>query len=233
MHELAKPLSPVDSDGNGRTPVRLHTPEDIPNAPIPALADGATLWLTGLPCSGKSTLAFRIGQELEHRGHEVEVLDADVLRAGICRGLGFSKQDRDENVARIGWVCGALNRHGVVAIAAVVSPYREARTRLRTSLQRFVEIYVDAPVSVCMERDVKGLYAKAKRGEIAHFTGLDDPYEEPLTPEIVVATARMNVDESARHILAALEALRFTHTPQQPAAEQLCECLDGQCVDAR
>lgn len=232
MHELAKPPSPVDSDGRGRIPVRPQNPEDIRNLPIPALADGATLWLTGLPCSGKSTLAARIGSELSRRGHRVEVLDADVLRTNLCRDLGFSKQERDENVARIGWVCGTLNRHGVVAIAAAVSPYRVARARLRSSLPRFVEIFVDAPLSVCMARDVKGLYAKASRGEIAHFTGLDDPYEEPLAPEIVVATAGMSVDESALHIFAALESLRFSHASRQPAAEE-CSQLSPVCLSVR
>ena len=187
--------------------------------PIPALVEGATLWFTGLPCSGKSTLAFRTGEELASRGHRVEVLDADVLRTTICHGLGFSKQDRDENVARIGWICSLLNRQGVTAIAAVVSPYREARARLRSSLPRFVEIYVNAPLAVCMERDVKGLYARASRGEIVHFTGLDDPYEEPLAPEVVVETARLSVDESARHILDALRSLRFA----EPSHRQLAE----------
>ncbi|MGA1984281.1 MAG: adenylyl-sulfate kinase [Acidobacteriaceae bacterium] len=231
MHDQARPNGPFNSDGDSRSRLRPEKPEDIPNTLIPALAEGATLWLTGLPCSGKTTLAVRIGVELERRGHRVEVLDADVLRATVCRGLGFSKQDRDENVARIGWICEALNRHGVVAIAAVVSPYRAARARLRSSLPRFVEIYVSAPLDVCMERDVKGLYARARRGEIAHFTGIDDPYEEPLAPEIVVETARMSVDESALHILDTLEALSFTQAPHQQTTEQpselRCECLDA------
>jgi adenylylsulfate kinase len=180
---------------------------------IPALANGATLWFTGLPCSGKSTLAFRVGQELQLRGHPVEVLDADVLRGTLCRDLGFSKTDRDENIARIGWVCAALNRHGVVALAAAVSPYREARARLRLSLPNFVEIYVKAPLRVCMERDVKGLYAKASRGEIAGFTGIDDPYEEPLAPEVIVETARMSVEQCTEQILRAIETGNYQQTP--------------------
>jgi adenylylsulfate kinase len=167
-----------------------------------------------------------MGEELAGRGHRVEVLDADVLRAGICRGLGFSKQDRDENVARIGWVCEVLNRHGVIAIAAVVSPYREVRARLRSSLPRFVEIYVHAPLAVCMDRDVKGLYARAARGEIAHFTGLDDPYEEPLAPEITVETARMSVDESALHILGALRSMSFAEA-SHPRPELSRACLSA------
>jgi adenylylsulfate kinase len=201
MHDLGEPRSPIPISSHDRTADAL--------APIPALAEPATLWLTGLPCSGKTTLASRMGEELARRGHRAVVLDADVLRATVCRGLGFSREDRDENVARIGGLCGVLNRQGVTAIAAVISPYREARARLRSSLPRFVEIYVNAPLDVCIQRDVKGLYARARRGEIAHFTGLDDPYEEPQAPEITVETACMSVDESTLHILGALGSLRF------------------------
>lgn len=215
MHEPAMPPGPIDLNGKDSARSCAQHAAEIQPFGLPALT-GATLWLTGLPCAGKSTLAVLIGDELRRRGHQVEVLDADVLRTTLCRGLGFSKQDRDENVARIGWVCEALNRHGVVTIAAVVSPYREARARLRARLPRFVEIYVDAPLRVCMERDVKGLYAKARRGEIAHFTGIDDPYEEPFAPEIAVATARMSVDQSVRRILDALASLSFRRPgPQQ------------------
>lgn len=177
----------------------------------PRFADGFTLWLTGLPCSGKSTLALRLGHELESRGQRVEILDADVLRTSLCRDLGFSKADRDENVARIGWVCGLLNRHGVVAIAAAVSPYREARQRLRRSLPSFCEIYVKAAVDVCCQRDVKGMYARARRGEITNFTGIDDPYEEPLNPELVVETARHSVEECVGQILGRIEKLHGSH----------------------
>lgn len=169
------------------------------------MADGFTLWFTGLPCAGKSTLAVEIGRVLGQRGSRVEVLDADVLRTTVCRGLGFSREDRDENVARIGWVCGLLARHGVVAIAAVVSPYREARRRLKASVPGFVEIYVKAPLAICVERDVKGMYRRAMVGEIPHFTGLDDPYEEPLDPEIVIETDKSSIPECIDAILQWLE----------------------------
>jgi adenylyl-sulfate kinase len=183
---------------------------DVRNAKDAAIpfVHGATLWLTGLPCSGKSTLASRLGQELQRRGHRLEILDGDVLRGTLCRDLGFSKADRDENVARIGAACGVLNKLGVVAIAAVVSPYRDARARLRASLPRFVEIYVHAPLQVCIERDVKGLYARAMRGEIANFTGVGDPYEEPLAPEIVADTATMSIEQSTKYILLSIDAMK-------------------------
>lgn len=168
---------------------------------IPHLGGGATLWFTGLPCAGKSTLAYRVAHHLRDSGHRVEVLDGDLLRATLCRGLGFSRSGRDENVARIGWLCGVLNRHGIVAIAAAVSPYREARARLRASLPRFVEIYAKAPLAVCITRDVKGLYARAISGEIRQFTGIDDPYEEPLSPEITVETDKNSASQCAELIL--------------------------------
>lgn len=166
---------------------------------------GATLWLTGLPCSGKTTLAGRVGAELQNRGHRVEILDGDILRATLCQGLGYSKIDRHENAARIGWVCRTLNKHGIVAVVAAVSPYRETRAHLRASIATFVEVYVKAPLAVCMKRDVKGLYAKAVRGEISGVTGFDAPYEEPLAPEVVVETHQFSVDECTDLILSGAE----------------------------
>jgi adenylyl-sulfate kinase len=166
---------------------------------------GFTLWFTGLPCAGKTTLAAEVGLELTRRGCRVEVLDADVLRTTVCRGLGFGREDRDENVARIGWVCSMLSRHGVVSIAAVVSPYREARQRLRQNIPRFVEVYVKTPLSVCVERDVKGMYARAMAGKLPHFTGIDDPYEEPLDPAIVIETHKLSVYECVHSIIEWLE----------------------------
>jgi len=179
---------------------------------------GWTLWLTGLPCAGKSTLAKEVAQEIRSRGHRVEILDADVLRTTLCRGLRFSKADRDENVARIGWACQALNRHGVIAIAAVISPYGEARERLRVSIPNFIEVYVKAPLRVCVERDVKGMYGRALRGEMSHFTGVDDPYEEPLNPDIVVETDTHSVLQCAQAILHWLEnsVLDFAPTSLVP-----------------
>lgn len=171
----------------------------------PSRGRGFTLWFTGLPCAGKSTLAAAVAVELQRRGCPVELLDADVLRASLCRGLTFTRADRDENVARVGWVCGALNRHGVVAVAAVISPFRDARARLRESIPGFVEVYVKAPLSVCIKRDVKGLYAKALSGEISNFTGIDAPYEEPFDPHIAIETDRFSVAECVRSILEWIE----------------------------
>ena len=132
-------------------------------------AGGFTLWFTGLPCAGKTTLAAEVGLELKRRGCRVEVLDADALRTTVCRGLGFDRKDRDENVARIGWICSMLSRHGVVSVAAVVSPYADAREQLRKTIPGFVEIYVKTPLAVCIRRDVKGMYAKAMAGKLSRL----------------------------------------------------------------
>jgi adenylyl-sulfate kinase len=166
---------------------------------------GFTLWFTGLPCAGKTTLSAELGLELRRRGCRVEILDADALRTTVCSGLGFDRKDRDENVARIGWICSMLSRHDVVSIAAVVSPYRDAREQLRKTIPGFVEIYVKTPLSVCIERDVKGMYAKALAGELAHFTGIDDPYEEPLHPEIAIETHQASVSECVQSIIEWLQ----------------------------
>lgn len=168
---------------------------------------GFTLWFTGLPCSGKSTLAAAIAQELERRGAEVEVLDGDVVRKHLSKGLGFSKADRDENIRRIGFVCGLLSRHGVIAIGAAISPYRAIRDELRASIANFVEIYVKASLETCIRRDVKGMYKKALAGEIKNFTGVDDPYEAPLNPEIVIDTEQDTAPACAAGILARLEEM--------------------------
>src|SRR5918999_2225214 len=149
---------------------------------------GFTIWFTGLSGSGKSTIAHILEGELRSRGHKVEVLDGDVVRTNLSKGLGFSKEDRDTNILRIGWVCEVLSRNDVVAIGAAISPYREIRDQVRAKIGRFVEVYVEAPLEVLADRDVKGLYRKAMAGEITGFTGVDDPYEEPLDPEVVCKT---------------------------------------------
>lgn len=143
---------------------------------------GATIWFTRLPCSGKSTMATIVARELRSRGRKAELLDGDVARMNLSKGLGFSKGDRDENIRRIGLVCQLLSRNGVVAIAAVISPFRGVRDEMRQTIGSFFEVYVKCPVAVCQQRDVKGMYAKARRGEICRFTGISDPYEEPLGP---------------------------------------------------
>ena len=169
------------------------------------MAQGFVIWLTGLSGAGKSTIAQALTTVLRERGAHVEVLDGDVVRTHLSKGLGFSKEDRDTNVRRIGWVCDLVARYGGVAVAAAISPYRAVRDEVRASTERFFEIYVECPLDVCVERDVKGLYAKALRGEIANFTGVSDPYEPPVNPEITVNTATEALDTSVQRIIAALE----------------------------
>jgi adenylyl-sulfate kinase len=167
---------------------------------------GLTLWFTGLSGAGKSTIAEVIERELRERGHRVEVLDGDVVRTNLSKGLGFSKEDRDTNIRRIAFVADLLSRNGVVAITAAISPYREIRDEARDMHgERFVEIYVKASVDECARRDVKGLYEKAFRGEIKEFTGVSDPYEPPESPEIVVDTENETVEESAGKVLAYVD----------------------------
>jgi adenylylsulfate kinase len=170
---------------------------------------GFTLWFTGLSGAGKTTLARLVEGEIRSRGHKVEMLDGDIIRTNLSKGLGFSKEDRDTNIRRIGFVCGLLTRNDVITIAAAISPYREARDEVRHQIGSFVEVYVKCPIEVLMKRDVKGLYKRALAGEIKDFTGVDDPYEEPLAPEIIVYTDLEAPEESARHIITKLEAMQL------------------------
>ncbi|MER3406770.1 MAG: adenylyl-sulfate kinase, partial [Chloroflexota bacterium] len=165
---------------------------------------GVTIWLTGLSGAGKSTLAQRLEAELRRRGRFAEVLDGDVVRTHLSKGLGFSKEDRDTNIRRIAFVAHLLTRNGATVIVAAISPYREVREEARRMIGRFVEVYVKCPLEELVRRDVKGLYARALRGEIPNFTGVSDPYEEPLAPEVIVETDRETVDESVTKIIAAL-----------------------------
>jgi adenylyl-sulfate kinase len=177
---------------------------------------GFTLWFTGLPCSGKSTLAELVAAELGRRGRGVEILDGDVVRTHLTKGLGFSKEDRDENIRRIGFVCGLLSKHGAAAIVAAISPYRSVRDDIRSRTENFVEVYVNTPLEVCIERDVKGMYKKALAGEIKNFTGIDDPYEPPLNPELVIETEKETPEISTARILAKLEAMSLLDSPKMP-----------------
>lgn len=170
-------------------------------------ADGFTLWFTGLSGAGKSTISQIIYDRLKAAGRKVELLDGDVVRTHLSRGLGFSKEDRDTNIRRIGWVCEVLSRNGVVAIAAAISPYRAVRDEVRSRIPHFVEVHVDCPLDVVAQRDVKGLYRKARNGEIPQFTGVSDPYEPPLNPEVRVDSSRETAVESADRIWAKLEEL--------------------------
>ena len=179
---------------------------------------GFTVWFTGLSGAGKTTIAGRLERTLRARGLGAELLDGDVVRTHISKGLGFSKEDRDTNIRRIGFVCKLLSRNGVAAIAAAVSPYREIRDEVRAEIANFVEVYVKCPLDVLEGRDVKGLYAKALRGEIANFTGVSDPYEEPLNPEVVLLTDRETEEESLAKVIAKLEELDLL-TPASEAAK--------------
>ncbi|MBI4172213.1 MAG: adenylyl-sulfate kinase [Actinobacteria bacterium] len=180
---------------------------------------GFTLWFTGLSGAGKSTIAHLVGPELDRRGCVVEYLDGDTVRTHLSKGLGFSKEDRDTNIERIGWVAARLTRHGAAVIAAAISPYEETRRTARTLVEEFgsfVEVHVKASVEECAKRDVKGLYAKAFAGEIKGFTGVDDPYEAPAAPELVIDTEAHEPEESARLIVAKLEQLGLV--PSEVAA---------------
>ena len=169
---------------------------------------GFTVWFTGLSGAGKTTLAQRLVSELGSRRIKVEVLDGDEVRTNLSEGLGFSKADRDRNIRRIGYVSRLLSRNGVGVITAAISPYREVREEVRQSIEndgaQFIEVYVKCPINVLAERDVKGLYRKALAGEITQFTGVSDPYEEPLDPELVVETDRESIDQSMERIIAEL-----------------------------
>jgi adenylyl-sulfate kinase len=168
---------------------------------------GFTLWFTGMSGAGKSTVSRLLELRLQALGAKVEVLDGDVVRTYLSKGLGFSKEDRDENVRRIGFVCELLSRHGVIAIAAAISPYRAVRGEVRGRIANFVEVYVECPIEVLAARDVKGLYKRAMAGELAQFTGVSDPYEPPLAPEVTIYSSKETPEESVDRIWATLEHL--------------------------
>jgi adenylylsulfate kinase len=166
--------------------------------------NGLTLWFTGLPCSGKTTVSQLVFERLRSAYVPAELLDGDIVRERLTKGLGFSKEDRDENIRRIGFVCHLLTRNGVIAMAAAISPYRAIRGELRDLIGAFAEVYVDCPLEVCQQRDVKGMYKRALAGELAHFTGVSDPYEEPDHPELVLHTNEETPEESAGKVLELL-----------------------------
>ncbi len=170
---------------------------------------GFTIWFTGLSGSGKTTVSRIVAQMLRERGKKVEILDGDIVRTNLSKGLGFSKEDRDINIRRIGFVCHLLSRNGVVAIGAAISPYREIRNENRALIGDFVEVYARCSMDTLIERDVKGLYKKALAGEIKGFTGVDDPYEAPENPEVVFDSDKETPEESARRIIAKIEELGY------------------------
>jgi adenylylsulfate kinase len=174
---------------------------------------GVTIWFTGLSGAGKTTITQALAEKLRENGCSIEVLDGDVVRTNLTKGLGFSKEDRDENIRRIGFVSGLLTRHGVIVLVSAISPYREIREEVKHKIGDFLEVFVNAPLSVCESRDVKGLYKRARAGEIKSFTGIDDPYEAPLNPDIECRTDLEELEESMAKVWNKLEELGYISTP--------------------
>jgi len=170
---------------------------------------GSVIWFTGLSGSGKTTIAQVVEEKLLDAGVPVEILDGDVVRENLSKGLGFSEEDRNTNIRRIAFVAHLLQRNGVFVITAAISPYKAIRDEARAMIKDFVEVYADAPLEVCEERDVKGLYAKARAGEIKGFTGIDDPYEAPDNAEVVAKTGEQSVEESAQQVIDKLVELKY------------------------
>jgi len=180
----------------GRIPTKTHS-------------SGFTLWFTGLPCSGKSTIADAVAEELREKGLKAERLDGDIIRKHLWKELGFSKEDRDENIRRAAFLAGLLTRNGIIVLTSFISPYRELRDYARRETGNFVEIYVRCPVEVCIQRDTRGMYKKALAGEIPNFTGVSDPYEEPLNPELVIDSDKESLEESAAKVMARIKELGY------------------------
>jgi adenylylsulfate kinase len=170
---------------------------------------GYTIWFTGLPCCGKTTIANQVAVLLKKKGYLVEQLDGDIIRQNFSSDLSFSKKDRDENIKRATFLAKMLSRNNVVVLASFVSPYRKQRRKARKEIKNFVEVFVRCPVKICMKRDVKGMYKKALEGKIQHFTGVDDPYEEPEQPELIVDTDIESVDESVRKVIKRIQELGY------------------------
>lgn len=173
------------------------------------MSKGVTIWFTGLSGSGKSTIARILEKRLREMGAKVEILDGDVVRTNLSKGLGFSREDRDTNIKRIGFVCNLLTRNDVIAISAAISPYRETRDYNRALIGNFVEVYTRCSLDACIQRDTKGLYKKAIAGEIKEFTGISDPYEEPLHPELICDTDKETPEQSAEKVFKKLEELGY------------------------
>ncbi|HTG16222.1 MAG TPA: adenylyl-sulfate kinase [Blastocatellia bacterium] len=188
---------------------------------------GLVVWLTGLSGAGKSTLARSLSKKLSAAGHRVEMLDGDEVRENLSRGLGFSKEDRDTNVRRIGFVARLLARNAVVVLVAAISPYRQSRDDVRRSIEsdgiRFIEAFVRCPIDALVERDVKGLYVKALAGEITNFTGISDPYEDPLFPDVVIDSSVESIEQSAAKILSLI--LETDHRASEPSRAEMAACV--------
>ncbi len=174
------------------------------------ISNGVTIWLTGLSGAGKSTIALALAEVLQAKGvQRLELLDGDIVRQNLTKGLGFSKEDRDENIRRIGFVAHLLTRNGVIVIVSAISPYREIRQEVSDRIGEFMEVYVNAPLEVCEQRDVKGLYKKARTGEIKHFTGISDPYDSPLSPTVECHTDQETIGDSVQKIIAKMTELGY------------------------
>lgn len=173
---------------------------------------GVTVWFTGLSGAGKTTITKALTEKLKSEGYGIEVLDGDIVRENLTKGLGFSKEDRDENIRRIGFVANLLTRHGVIVLVSAISPYREIREEVKQKIGNFVEVFVNAPLAVCEDRDVKGLYKKARAGEIKTFTGISDPYEAPLNPDIECRTDLEELSESVDKVINKLKDLGYLNT---------------------
>lgn len=170
---------------------------------------GVTVWFTGLSGAGKTTISRAVEEKLRAQDLKLEILDGDIVRTNLTKGLGFSREDRDENIRRIGFVSHLLTRNGVIVLVSAISPYRSTRDEVRQRIRDFVEVYVNAPLAVCEERDVKGLYKKARAGEIANFTGISDPYEPPEAPEIICNTSEEELEESVAKVIEGLTRLGY------------------------
>lgn len=197
----------MNNGTNSLTDTQERLLRQSPVIPCALPAGGFTVWFTGLSGSGKSTISSRLQARLRASGCNVEVLDGDMVRTHLSKGLGFSKEDRDENIRRIGFVCELLARNGVIAIAAAISPYRAVRNEMRGRIRNFVEVYMECPIEILAQRDIKGLYKRALAGEIAHFTGLSDPYEPPVSPEVVLHSGTETPEESTERVWRALRDL--------------------------
>ncbi len=186
---------------------------------------GFTLWFTGLPCSGKTTVADGVAEELKRMNLTIERLDGDIVRQGLTRDLGFSKEDRDRNIERVTFVAKLLSRNGIATIVSFVSPYREKRRQARAETTNFVEVYLKCPVDVCQRRDAKGMYKRALAGEIKNFTGISDPYEEPENPEIILETDKETPRESIDKVIKGLKELNLISKDNKDDKEKIKERL--------
>ena len=180
---------------------------------------GVTVWFTGLSGAGKTALAIKLEQELRQRGLRVERLDGDIVRQGLTSDLGFSKEDRDKNIERVTFVAKLLTRNGVAVLCSFISPYRQARANVRQQTGNFIEVYCHAPLETLIKRDVKGLYKKALAGEIENFTGISDPYEEPVNPEVIINSATETVEQSLAKVLGKLQELGYVPPADEPQGE--------------